>query len=325
MKMATRDGALDLRELADVVESRFEKRALKNRFADLEVFDTYAAFAQTLYTRLGIGANGEGGKALRLLARIQAGQQVKTVDGLYKSMVLEEPATFAAADKAVDHFEDLERSYGAMVTEAQKAAVLERLPELHATARPSTAQAGMIDTFGVHRSGDTPFVLWSSRPSSACSSRPTTPTGRHAVTTRPRSSAARDAESDLKSRVADVQRQQRENGGDVLAGLQNEVDQLADPARRRAGRAQPGSTNASPCSTPTMDSPDEFAAAQADAESFLAGFAAADAELEAQRTALHKRVLPARGADPHPQAGARRSSTGRAEPGSAAPARRARC
>lgn len=291
MKMATRDGALDLRELADVVESRFEKRALKNRFTDLEVFDTYAAFAQTLYTRLGIGANGEGGKALRLLARIQAGQQVKTVDGLYKSMVLEEPTTFAAADKAVAHFEDLERSYGAMLTEAQKAAVLERLPELHSEWETSSAQAAMVDTFGVNRSGDTPFVLWSLTTEQRLLEQAEDANRAARRENQAALSAARDAESDLKSRVTGVQRQQRENGGDVLAGLQSDVDTLAtqrdtvqDEHSRFAERIAVLDSE--------VNSADGFMAARADAESFLAGFAAADAELEARRTALHKESYP---------------------------------
>ncbi|MEO6309518.1 MAG: ATP-binding protein, partial [Leifsonia sp.] len=291
MKMATRDGTLDLRELADVVESRFEKRALKNRFAELEVFDTYAAFAQTLYSRLGIGANGEGGKALRLLARIQAGQQVKTVDGLYKSMVLEEPTTFAAADKAVAHFEDLERSYGAMLTEAQKAAVLERLPELYSSWEASTAQASMIDTVGVQRSGDTPFVLWSLKTEQLLleQAEDSNRTGRRANQTA--LSAARDTENDLKSRVAAVQRQQRENGGDVLAGLASDVDQLA--AHRDGVQAERiRFTKRIDVLDAAAESLDDFSAARVDAEGFLAGFAAADSELESSRTALHKESYP---------------------------------
>jgi hypothetical protein len=43
MKMATTDGALDLRDLADCVESRFDKRALKNRLPSLDVFDAWAS------------------------------------------------------------------------------------------------------------------------------------------------------------------------------------------------------------------------------------------------------------------------------------------
>jgi uncharacterized protein YPO0396 len=291
MKMATRDGHLDLRELADVTEARFDKRALKNRFPDLDVFDTYAAFSQTLYTRLGIGANGEGGKALRLLARIQAGQQVKTVDGLYKSMVLEEPATFAAADKAVDHFEDLERSYGAMVTEAQKAKVLERLPELHRDYETATEKAGLIDRFGVHRDGDTPFVLWQLSTEHALldAAADTNRASRRENTTR--FTAARDAETELKGRVAELQHQQRDNGGDVLAVLQNDVDVLSikrdDVAAERARFDERiGQLEVS------IDDADDFAAAQLAAEEFMAGFAATEQALDLERVSLQRRAYP---------------------------------
>lgn len=303
MKMATRDGRLDLRELADVTEARFDKRALKNRFSDLDVFDTYAAFSQTLYTRLGIGANGEGGKALRLLARIQAGQQVKTVDGLYKSMVLEEPATYAAADKAVDHFEDLERSYGAMVTEAQKAKVLERLPELHRDYETATEKADLIDRFGVHRDGDTPFVLWQLLTehglldTAADTNRSSRRENQAAFT------AARDAETELKGRVADLQHQQRDNGGDVLAGLQNDLDVLtakrddvaAERARFDDRISLLGVTDDSADSAAAgvaIDSADTFAAAQLAAEQFVAGFSATEQELDLERVSLQRTAYP---------------------------------
>ena len=47
------------------------------------------------------GAAGSGAKAISLLARIQAGQQITTVDDLYKKLVLEEPETMATADAVV--------------------------------------------------------------------------------------------------------------------------------------------------------------------------------------------------------------------------------
>ena len=291
MKMATTDGCLDLRDLAACAESRFEKRALKARFEGLDVFDSYAAFAQTLYTRLGIGANGEGGKALRLLARIQAGQQVKTVDGLYKSMVLEEPATFAAADKAVDHFEDLERSYGAMVTEAQKAQVLERLPELHNAYEAATAQADLVDTFGVHRAGDTPFVLWQLQTEQALLE---TAADINRVARRDNHlalSQARDRETALKTRVAELRQQQRDNGGDVLERLQNELEQLRNQhdgvARERASFDHRVHTLAV-----QLDSAVSFAAAQRDAEEFAAGFADAETTLDETRSAQQRESYP---------------------------------
>ena len=296
MKMATTDGSLDLRDLASCAENRFDKRALKARFEGLDVFDTYAAFAQTLYTRLGIGANGEGGKALRLLARIQAGQQVKTVDGLYKSMVLEEPATFAAADKAVDHFEDLERSYGAMVTEAQKAQVLERLPELTQSYEAATAQADLVDTFGVHRPGDTPFVLWQLQTEQTLLEN-AADTNRAARRENETAKAqARDGEIALKTRVAQLQQQQRDNGGDVLERLQAELVHLGDQhdavARDRAAfddrvRALAASIDSTP-----IDSAGAFAAARQGADLFVAGFAAAETALEAARSALQRESYP---------------------------------
>ena len=291
MKMATTNGCLDLRDLADVAESRFDKRALKARFVDLDVFDTYAAFAQTLYTRLGIGANGEGGKALRLLARIQAGQQVKTVDGLYKSMVLEEPGTFAAADKAVDHFEDLERSYGAMVTEAQKAQVLERLPELYRSYETATAKADLVDTFGVHRAGDTPFVLWqllterSLLESAADTNRAARRANQGAAT------QARDLETALKTRVAELAQQQRDNGGDVLERLHNELAQLGD-RRDDVARERASFEDRVQSLGITIDSADAFAAAQRDADAFAGGFAATETALEESRAALQRESYP---------------------------------
>ncbi|WP_104191991.1 ATP-binding protein [Cryobacterium sp. Y82] len=291
MKMVTTDGHLDLRDLASCAENRFDKRALKARFEGLEVFDTYAGFAQTLYTRLGIGANGEGGKALRLLARIQAGQQVKTVDGLYKSMVLEEPATFAAADKAVDHFEDLERSYGAMVTEAQKAQVLDRLPELHQAYEAATAKAELVDTFGVHRAGDTPFVLWQLLTEHTLLENAA---GNNRAARRDNQAAlvqARDAETALKIRVVELQRQERDNGGDVLERLQTELvhlsDQRDDVAREHENFRQRVHVLAAP-----IDSVATFAAAQREANRFAAEFAAAESALEVTRSALQREAYP---------------------------------
>ncbi|SDT16475.1 ATP-binding protein [Microterricola viridarii] len=291
MRMATFDGALHLGELEDVVPAKFEKRALKARFAGIEVFDTYAAFAQTLYTRLGIGANGEGGKALRLLARIQAGQQVKTVDGLYKSMVLERPATYAAADKAVNHFEDLERSYGAMVTEAQKAQVLERLPELQKQFVEASDRADLVDTFGVARSGDTPLRYWEL----GTEQRLLADAGDGNRSERKRVqaalSAATAAEKELKAGLAESQRRQRENGGDVLAELTAEQARLTEARDDRLGSRARFEARVAVLAAPTRTAA-EFAAAQAAAAEALAAFPDAQASAEAHHETLRREQYP---------------------------------
>ncbi len=140
MKMATIDGRLDLRDLEPLAASRFDKRTLTARWPDMAVHHTYTDFSQTLFTRLGIGASGDGSKALWLLARIQGGQQVRTVDGLYKSLVLEEPTTYAAADKAISHFIDLDASYQAMLTESEKARLLDTAAAANREQRRTAAE-----------------------------------------------------------------------------------------------------------------------------------------------------------------------------------------
>ena len=109
MQLATHEGALSLETLEVAVPERFHANTLKKLFPGIRVHRTYAEYSAVLHARLGIGANGDGAKALRLLARIQAGNQVRSVDELYKEMVLERPATYAAADRAIEHFDDLER------------------------------------------------------------------------------------------------------------------------------------------------------------------------------------------------------------------------
>ncbi|WP_278255355.1 hypothetical protein [Nocardioides convexus] len=126
---------------------RFHATTLKKLFPGVRVHRTYAEFAAVLHARLGIGANGDGAKALRLLARIQAGNQVRSVDEFYKDMVLERPATYAAADRAIEHFDDLDAAYAAMRTEEQKLALLEpitALQERKVAAAERLAEPGLL-------------------------------------------------------------------------------------------------------------------------------------------------------------------------------------
>lgn len=160
MQLATHEGALSLETLEVAVPERFHANTLKKLFPGIRVHRTYAEFAAVLHARLGIGANGDGSKALRLLARIQAGNQVRSVDELYKDMVLERPATYAAADRAIEHFDDLDASYAAMRTEEQKLELLEPITDLQERKVAATKRLAELDSYGVTLSGDTPLRLW---------------------------------------------------------------------------------------------------------------------------------------------------------------------
>ena len=160
MQLATLEGPLALENVEVAVPDRFHANTMKKLFAGIRVHRTYAEFAAVLHARLGIGANGDGAKALRLLARIQAGNQVRSVDELYKEMVLERPATYAAADRAVEHFDDLDAAYSAMRTEERKLELLEPITELHRRKEEARALRVELDSFGLTQPGETALRLW---------------------------------------------------------------------------------------------------------------------------------------------------------------------
>lgn len=159
-RMLTVDGRLDLRDLEPFAADGFVPQKLRARFGGLNSHDSYQSFAARLFTRLGIGANGDGDKALRLLSRVQAGHQIRTVDALYKEMVLEQPATYTAADQALAHFDSLADTYRQMQQEYLKLQLLEPITgawQRLTAARDSIAQ---LDSFGLHRAGDSPLTVW---------------------------------------------------------------------------------------------------------------------------------------------------------------------
>lgn len=160
MQLATHDGSLSLETLEAAVPDHFHANTLKKLFPGIRVHRTYAEYSAVLHARLGIGANGDGAKALRLLARIQAGNQVRSVDELYKEMVLERPSTYAAADRAIEHFDDLDAAHTAMRTEEQKLELLEPITALHERKLLARRRQAELDSYGVTLSGDTPLRLW---------------------------------------------------------------------------------------------------------------------------------------------------------------------
>jgi len=161
MQLATHEGSLPLDALEVAVPERFHANTLKKLYPGIRVHRTYAEFSAVLHARLGIGANGDGAKALRLLARIQSGNQVRSVDELYKEMVLERPATYAAADRAIEHFDDLDAAYAAMRTEEQKLELLEPITALHERKVAATRRLAELDAYGVTLASDsTPLRLW---------------------------------------------------------------------------------------------------------------------------------------------------------------------
>ena len=292
MKLATFDGYVDLADMEGAAaDSRFDKRVLQTRFPGLQVHDGPGRFAQALFTKLGIGANGDGTKALRLLARIQAGHQIRTVDDLYKSMVLELPATFAAADNAVEHFADLEASYEAMLTEADKAKVLARLPDLHRDLTTAQEAADLIDTFGLHRDGDTPFVLWSLTTEQALLDVSEDRNREARTLARDTHRAAVADELRLTGLLREIQDKQDAAGGGAIKRLDEEIARLA-LARDTASEARNLFDRNTALLELSVDTAAQFAAAQVIARDFHASFESSLSAAGTQQVALQGEQWP---------------------------------
>ena len=240
MKMATLDGRLDLRELEPLAAAKFDKRALTTRWPSMFVPNTYAEFAQRLFDRLGIGSGGDGARALRLLARIQAGQQVRTVDGLYKAMVLEQPATYAAADK---RRQALRRPRQRPTRRCRP----QRRSSTHSygcpscgtnVSRPATTRSSSTPS-ALRRPGDTTFLLWQLRTRDQLLDSAARAALKSRSLLKERCRTARTEHSRLKGELARVEGEQRAAGGDTIKRLRTEIEaaQAArDTARDRRAR-----------------------------------------------------------------------------------------
>jgi uncharacterized protein YPO0396 len=301
MQLATHEGALALETLELAVPERFHANTLKKLFPGVRVHRTYAEFAAVLHARLGIGANGDGSKALRLLARIQAGNQVRSVDELYKDMVLERPATYAAADRAIEHFDDLDSAYGAMRTEEQKLEVLEPITGLQERKLAATRRAAELDSYGVTVSGDTPLRLWLLRTHLRLLERAVEENRLARAATAEALASGSTAEAALHSDLESAKEAHRAAGGTTLQALAASLEQeqvlREDRAGRRAvlrerlvplldGSPESGADDAA------LDSAAAFHRLQEDARRWLEGHQAEQERLTGLRDAAVGRRYP---------------------------------
>ncbi|MDQ1287259.1 MAG: hypothetical protein QG622_824 [Actinomycetota bacterium] len=155
---ATCDHAYALRALEGPATRRLARAVVTA--TGLTCYDTDRDFTARLHTTLGIGAAGDGHKAVALLGRIQAGQQITTVDALYKTMVLEEPSTLATADAAVQQFDELSGTRTRMIIARQQVKALTPIREHRRAIDDAVDRARLIDEVGSFTDASSPAALW---------------------------------------------------------------------------------------------------------------------------------------------------------------------
>jgi len=291
MRMATYEGCLDLADLARHAASLFAPKSLKAAFLGLLTHDSYSSFAARLHTRLGIGANGDGTKALRLLVRIQSGHQIRTVDELYKEMVLERPATYEAADRAIGHFDDLEVAYVSMQTEQQKAELLGPITQRHTDLTTARATIEQIDTFGLSAAGDTPIVRWRLGREAALLHTAAGTNQREQQENATELARAVQAERSLEQELATTVGAHRAAGGGELESLTQQAIQERQRRDERLKRHAVLTERTTKLAMP-LDDRDTFARLQATATSFLTDYETNAQALRERREGLRDREFP---------------------------------
>jgi uncharacterized protein YPO0396 len=155
---ATCDHDYPLRTLEEPAGHRLSRAAVAA--TGLTCHETDRDFTARLHTTLGIGAAGDGHKAVALLGRIQAGQQITTVDALYKTMVLEEPSTLATADAVVQQFDELSGTRTRMITARQQVRALTPIREHRRVVDDARARTRLLEEIGSFSDTSSPAALW---------------------------------------------------------------------------------------------------------------------------------------------------------------------
>lgn len=208
---ATIDGAFDLSQLERAAAQRLSDASV--RAVGLDPVATDREFSARLHAVLGIGAAGSGAKAISLLARIQAGQQITTVDDLYKKLVLEEPETMATADAVVAHFDELESTRTRMLVAKQQVAALEPIRGIAQRIEAASERMRVVDEVGVFSESTSLAALWSAER---------------------RLDLLREVEGDLRDRTQALQLAVREKNA-LISAAEVEREGLLDVLRQSGG------------------------------------------------------------------------------------------
>ncbi|MFC9935468.1 ATP-binding protein [Glutamicibacter sp. NPDC127525] len=291
---AAYDGYLDISRLEPLAASRFEKRALKIGIPGLATFNTFREFEATIHTRLDIGGGDGGRKAMRLLSRVQAGMEVKRVDGLYKTMVLEKPITYEAADTALMHFADLEASYAKMVDAANKEKALARLPDLQKDLTEAESTAQFIGKFGAGLDGPSPFRLWRLRTERTLldTAADENRTEHSEITSTLAKSKAE--ETQYEARLVEIRDDKRSNGGEAIEERKHEIARL----ERSQGEVHTAfirfQTRTEAIGLVAPETAEQFDDAQRASAEFLTEFEERERALQAEEDIVQMELAPLR-------------------------------
>lgn len=294
-RMATYPGPVDLNDVAAPMRVHTAGKPLAPvitaTWNGARVYSKYSEFSNTLFSKLAIGANGDGAKALDLLARIQAGRPVNSVNALYRDLVLDTPATFRNADLALEHFDVRVDDLARMIEAEQKHATLRDIRDVHATLTAAQERATVLDHYGLNQPGTTKLTVWSLRKEEALldAAEELARTRHHRADI-----AAREAGLNvdrLWEELEGARQDYRESGGDELTSLDAQINGLAGELTIAEANRENLAKHVAAAGS-TLKSRGDFDALQEDARKFTNRREVWAADYQKRRDALRDQLKP---------------------------------
>lgn len=219
----TMPGALDPRALRPHTSARIRARDVRQTYPESTVHEGSGKFFRTIYQTLGIGKDGNGTNAMKLLYRIQSGIPMTNVDDLFKELVLDAPSTFELAEAAIDCYERNESVWVKIDEAKRKRAALADIDETYDAMR-TAAQETTLAASLEHATPSGPFTLWTER------RRQSLATAEHEqrrrALERAEQSLVRETgrREELKAEMDEIRQSIFERGGGTLSKLVNDLE-----------------------------------------------------------------------------------------------------
>ena len=204
-------------------------RRLRARLGeDVQHFDSFAGYAEHFRELLGIGNE----MALRLLHKTQSAKNLGDLNAFLRGFMLDEPRTFEAADRLVEDFAELDGAHQAVVTARRQVETLSPAREHHAALQALRRDVGELREMqlGVDAYREQQrLTLLQSRLLEL-------DTQDHGLAGE--EGQRREALDNHEAKLAGLERDQREQGGEQIEALERERTRIErerdERARRRA-------------------------------------------------------------------------------------------
>jgi uncharacterized protein YPO0396 len=280
----------DLRALQDFVGPEHTSRplpmsAIKATHPGTVFCDGETDFRDRVYEILGLNRD-----AARLLEDIQSAAKIDSVTGLFRDLVLEEPATYAAADSALEHFSACASIYQSLQDHEDKVRLLDSIPEWHTAMEKRRESALFLSKLGATaQPADTPFWQWVRDVENTLLNEEVDNNRMLRQETKEALVAAHQRRDKAKARLSDCQRRVHSVGGADAAVLEQQIS-TAESALTRARIQRDTLAAAVGTLIPLADSEAAHVGQQADSRKWLEGATKRKAASQGRRDDLTGKI-----------------------------------